>query len=440
VNALSEAWETAIDPLAEILNDLEGIIRRFVALTEAQVVAIAIWVVLTYAVEAIEVVPYLNIHSALKRSGKTLLLDVLAVLVRRPMLVADMSAAVLFRAVDQRKPTLLFDEVDVIFGGKSERADELRGLLNAGYKRGGVAMRVEMRGKEGILRDFEVFGLKALAGIGQLPDTIGDRSIPVEMLRQARGSRVERFRMRGKLEETAPLRERIARWTAAHLDELTNSWPALPDELNDRQQDIWEPMFSLADLAGPEWGVRARAAARALHGDDDEADTQVAVLLLGHLRDLFAENQDPPALATETMLGALVDNDAGPWARWWSVDTDHGRRSAASGLARHLKPFGIKSTKIKVEGVALRGYRRESFAESWTRYLPAEMEPTPTDGTPQVGPTRTVPSVAMGSVTEGTHSASDEPCVRCTRYGGEHTGGHLEVWGVVNADRIEGDR
>ncbi|MDP9328023.1 MAG: DUF3631 domain-containing protein, partial [Actinomycetota bacterium] len=96
------------------------------------------------------------------------------------------------------------------------------------------------------------------------------------------------------------------------------------------------------------------------------------------------------------------NNDAGPWARWWSVDTDHDRRSAASGLARNLKPFGIRSTKIKLDSVSLRGYRRESLDEAWTRYLPPVMELTPTDGTPQVAPTSAVPSVAMGSVPEGT--------------------------------------
>ncbi len=392
----------APESIAAMLDWVVGFLRRFVSLTEAQVVAVALWVVLTYSTEAFEVVPYLNIHSALKRSGKTLLLEILAVLVRRPMLVADMSAAVLFRAIDERRPALLFDEVDVIFGGKSERADELRGLLNAGYKSGGIAMRVEMRGKEGVLRDFDVFGPKALAGIGDLPDTISDRAIPVEMMRQVRSARVERFRTRGKLEETAPLREQIASWATAHLDELGHAWPELPDELNDRQQDIWEPMLAIADLAGPEWAVRARSAARELHAGGDEADTSVAVLLLGHLRDLFAEKKDPPALSTETILEALVNNDAGPWARWWSVDTDHDRRSAASGLARNLKPFGIRSTKIKLDSVSLRGYRRESLDEAWTRYLPPVMELTPTDGTPQVAPTSAVPSVAMGSVPEGT--------------------------------------
>jgi len=425
---MSELFDLAADRnrnLATILDEVGSFVRRFVSLSEAQLAAVSLWVVLTYAVDAFEVVPYLNIHSALKRSGKTLLLEIFAVLVHRPMLVADMSAAVLFRAIDERRPTLLFDEVDVVFGGKSERADELRGLLNAGYKRGGIAMRVEMRGKEGVLRDFDVFGTKALAGIGKLPDTIGDRSIPVEMLRQIRSTRVARFRARGKLNETAPLRERVNAWATEHLDELAKSWPALPDELNDRQQDIWEPLLAIADLAGPEWGIRARMAARELHSDGDEGDTSIDVLLLGHLRDLFAERGDPPALSTESMLEALVDNDDGPWARWWSVDSDHAKRSAASSLARHLKPFGIRSTKSKIDGVALRGYRRETFGEAWARYLPSVMEPAPPDGTPQVAPTSAVPSVTMGSVSEET------ACVRCARYGPDHADGHIDAWGAA---------
>jgi hypothetical protein len=414
--------------LRAILEDVAAFVARFVSLSDSQLAAVALWVVLTYAVDAFEVVPYLNIHSALKRSGKTLLLEILSVLVRHPMLVADMSAAVLFRAIDERNPTLLFDEVDVVFGGRSERADELRGLLNAGYKRGGIAMRVEMRGKKGQLRDFDVFGPKALAGIGKLPDTIGDRSLPVEMLRQVRSARTERFRRRGKLEETAALRERITSWAAEHRLELARSWPALPDELNDRQQDIWEPLLAIADLAGPEWADRARAAARELHSDGDEADTSLAVLLLGHLRDLFVEHGDPPALSTETILEALVDNDDGPWGRWWSVDSDHGKRSAASGLARHLKPFGIRSTKIRIDALVMRGYRRETFAEPWTRYLPGEMELTPTAGPPQVVPTSAVPPVPMSSI-----PLTDEPraCVRCARYGPDHPDDHIDAWGAA---------
>jgi hypothetical protein len=381
------------DDLAETLDVLVRFIRRFLAASDAQLVTIALWVVHTYAIEAAEITGYLNVYSAVKRSGKTLLLDILSVLVRQPMLAADMSPAVLFRVVDDYRPTLLFDEVDVIFGGKGERADDLRGLLNAGYRRGGAAWRMEMTGRTGVPRSFDVFCTKALAGIGRLPSTLEDRSFPIELARKIRGIDVERYRSRGKLEETAPLREQIAAWVEEHLVELTAARPELPDELNDRQQDVWEPLLAIADAAGDGWGARARAAAREIHAGGDEAETSVTLLLLGHLREMFADHDDSAALSTETILMSLVDNDDGPWARWWSVDSDHGKRSAASGLANKLRPFGISSTKVKIDGVALRGYRREDFGDAWARYLPPVDGTCGTYGTPQVGATSTVPMV-----------------------------------------------
>jgi hypothetical protein len=387
----------------DLLDDLQRYVRRFVAASDAQLVALALWVMHTYALDSAEITGYLNIHSAVKRSGKSLLLEVLAELVHRPMLAANMTAAVLFRVADDLHPTLLFDEVDVVFSGKSERADELRGLLNAGYRKGGTAWRMEMRGTGGTARSFDVFGPKALAGIGQLPDTIGDRSIPIALARKVRGIDVERHRARGKLAETAPLREQISAWVAEHIEELTAARPDLPDELNDRQQDVWEPLLAIADAAGGDWPTKARAAARELHGDGDEADTSIALLLLRHLRDLFAEHGDPVALSTETILMALVDNDGGPWGKWWAVDSDHGKRSAASGLAKLMKPFGISSTTVKTDGVAHKGYRRESFADAWLRYLPQVEVTEVTEGTPQVGPTSTVTSV-----TEVTSTRQEE--------------------------------
>lgn len=385
----------AVDPsLAGVLAWVYGFVRRYVALSEAQAVTVTLWVAMTYVTVAFEVVGYLHIHSPEKRSGKTRLLDVLAVLVLRPMLAADMTSAVLFRVMDSIHPTVLFDEVDVIFGGKGERADELRGLLNAGYKRGGAAWRMEMSGKAFTAKSFDVFGPKALAGIGALPDTIGDRSHPIAMARQVRAASVERFRTRGKLDETAEIRAALEAWAESAAAAVALARPALPDELNDRAQDIWEPLLAIAERAGGDWPARARAAALELHADEDQAETTAALLLLRHIREAFVDAGNPSALSTETILRALVDNDEGPWARWWSTDTDHDRRSAASGLARHLRPFGIRSTKVRIGGATPRGYSRDSFTDAWERYLSGVDGTNGTDGTPQVGATSTVPPVA----------------------------------------------
>src|SRR6267142_2573201 len=66
----------------------------------------------------------------------------LAAMVPRPFRTENMRAPVLFRVVDQQQPILLLDEVDTYL----HQADELRGLLNAGHKRGACAYRCEGAG------------------------------------------------------------------------------------------------------------------------------------------------------------------------------------------------------------------------------------------------------------------------------------------------------
>src|SRR5947207_12929666 len=101
---------------------------------------------------------------------------VIASLVPRPVRTENLTAPVLFRLVDQHQPTLLLDEVDSYL----HQAEELRGLLNAGHKRGGCAYRCE--GEGNAVRSFKAFAPAALAGIGSLPRTLADRSISILLL------------------------------------------------------------------------------------------------------------------------------------------------------------------------------------------------------------------------------------------------------------------
>lgn len=233
---------------ALLLDDLVRFLRRFVVLSESQADAIALWVAHTYAIEAADTTPYLWIVSAEKRSGKTRLLEVLELLVRSPLPTANISDAALFRAIAELSPTLLFDEVDAIFGKKAREREDLRGLLNAGYRRGALARR--MGGpRMTTLESFPVFCAKAIAGLGELPDTITDRAIRIQLERKTRDERIERFRRREVEAEAQLLRERLADWLEPQLDELRAARPQLPDKLDDRAQDIWEPLLAIADLA-----------------------------------------------------------------------------------------------------------------------------------------------------------------------------------------------
>jgi hypothetical protein len=351
--------------LAWLLDDLAPFVRRYVVMSAEQADAIALWIVHTELVDAFDVTAYLAVTSPEKRSGKTTLLEALELLLRTPLPTANISDAALFRAVRELSPTLLFDEVDAIFGPKTRDREDLRGMLNAGYRRGAVVYR--MGGpKMTTLGPFPVFGAKAFAGIGDcLPDTITDRSIVIRLKRRARSETVERFRRRSVTPEAATLRDRIVAWAPSEKDALSQARPALPDELDDRAQDVWEPLLAIADLAGGTWPARARRAALALSGAEQREDESLGVRVLADVYRVF-ENRGADRLATSALLDELHGDEEGPWASYGRAQ----KPLKAAQLGRLLRPFGIHSRTLRYDdGTQSKGYLRESFESEWERYV-----------------------------------------------------------------------
>ena len=248
---------------------VESLLRRWVVFPdEAGPVAVALWVVHTYIVDHFDASPYLAVTSPEKRSGKTRLLDVLELVVARAWRVISPSEAVVYRKIQADVPTLLLDEVDAIFGPKAPVAYEgLRALLNAGHRAGTTVPRCVGEGTKIAVQDFSVYCPKAIAGIGKLPDTVADRSIPIHLRRRRREEPVERFRYREALERTRQVARDLATWS--ETADLTDSRPALPDELDDRAADFGNrsslsptrPAASgRAALGLPPWSCRLAAA------------------------------------------------------------------------------------------------------------------------------------------------------------------------------------
>lgn len=338
---------------------LIGFIRRFVAVSEDQALLIALWIVHTHALDAADTTAYLNIWSAEKRSGKTRLLEVLSLLVARAWFTGRVTSAVLVRKVAAEMPTLLLDESDAAFKGDREYAETLRGVLNAGFRRGGVASLCRA-GANLTYEDFPVFSAKAIAGIGRLPDTVADRSIPIELRRRRPSERVERFRLRNVGPEALPLQKAAAAWAQEHLKAIAEAEPELPEELDDRAQDIIEPLLAIAE----EWPVRAREAAVALlTGEHREDSESLGVRLLGDCRTAF-DKRGEDSLATGKLLERLHAPEDAPWRALQGEPLD------ASRLARMLKPYGIRPKKIREGENMFRGYRQAWFEDAWARYLP----------------------------------------------------------------------
>jgi hypothetical protein len=296
-----------------------------------------------------------------KRSGKTRLLDVLELLAARAWRAILPSEAVVYRKISAHAPTLLLDEVDAIYGPKAREHEGLRALLNAGHRRGSRVPRCV--GNNFALEEFETYCPKAIAGIGKLPDTVADRSIPIRLARRKKSEPVERFRARAARAVALPLREQIERW--AKTADLRERRPELPTELDDRAADGWEPLFAIADLAGSDWSRRARAAAIELHATVDPEADSLGVRLLADTKAVFGENDK---LFTPHLLKELHQLDAAPWA-------DLPGRSGSSKpldsarLAGLLKHYSIRPKSIRIGEVTGKGYERAAFVDAWDRYV-----------------------------------------------------------------------
>lgn len=343
---------------SRLLDDLRSFLCRFVAFPlPAQADAVVLWVMHTHAFEAAEATPRLSIQSAEKQSGKTRLLELLELLCRQPLQVASITSAAMFRIISEGPTTLLLDEVDTIFDRRGSGAEDLRGLLNAGYRRGGAVMRAS--GKHGV-KTFRVFAPVALAGIGRLPDTVQDRSIVLRLKRRAIGESVEKLRRREVEADVFMLRTSIAKWAEENISTLANMPTVVPDALGDRAADIWEPLLAIASMAGGDWPERASMAAVALsvpvEADDGGSD---GVRLLADLR-VALDVLQRERVSSADLVRALCGFEDAPWAD---------DRLDALTLARMLRPFDVRPRSIRIGETVLRGYNREDFTDPFNRYL-----------------------------------------------------------------------
>jgi len=228
-------------------------IGRFVSYpSEAARVGHALWIVHTHLMDRWESTPRIAFLSPEPGSGKSRALDISQLLVHEPVQTVNCSPAYLFRKVgSEGGVTILYDEIDTVFGPKAKDNEDIRGLLNAGHRRGAKVGRCVVRGNTIETEEIEAYSAVALAGLGWLPDTILTRSIVVKMRKRHAGARIEPFRPRVNRAEGERVRSMIQLWARTVPAEI--EWPELPPEIQDRDADVWEALITIADLVGGKW-------------------------------------------------------------------------------------------------------------------------------------------------------------------------------------------
>ena len=363
---------------AAVLDDVYGHLGRFVRYPSDDArIAHTLWCAHTHMMSAWESTPRIAFLSAEPESGKTRGLEASEALLSNPISTVNASASYLFRKAGDNENgpvTVLFDEIDTIFGPKAKEHEDIRGFINAGHRRGATYGRCVVRGSTVSTEETPVYAAVAMAGLGWLPDTLLSRSIIIRMRRRLRTESVEPFRQRIHVPQGQVIGRRLAAWAKSVIKLAAERQPDMPEGVEDRQADAWEPLLVVADLAGGEWPRRAREAAVALVGVARATPVNLHLRLLEDLRTVFWRNltavthSTPKGLPTKKILEDLYTLDDAPWHV-----INKGEAFSSSQLAANLFNYGVEPTILRPHSadhsIKARGYRLNELADAWRRYL-----------------------------------------------------------------------
>lgn len=368
-DVLVEMEQAAKSPLGPeeptILDEVYAFLGQFVAYpSEEARIAHTLWIVHTHLMDKWDSTPRIAFLSPEPGSGKTRALEISETLVPRPIEAINATPAYLFRKISDPAglPTVLYDEIDTLFGPRAKENEELRGVINAGHRPGAQAGKCVPKGKQIETEEFPAYCAVAMAGLGNLPDTILSRSVIIRMRRRAPNEQVSPYRRKIHGKKGNAIRDRIETW-AKQIRNTIETSPPLPKEIVDRNADVWESLVSVADAVGGPWPERARASAVSLVSASADDRGSLGLRLLTDLRTVF---HSAKALFTVDLLTALHTLEESPWGELKGRPLDPHR------LSTLLKPYGVQSKQVRIGQESKKGYHRDDLIDAWTRYLAPE--------------------------------------------------------------------
>ena len=335
---------------AQVLDEVAAFIGPYLAFpSEHCLPVVTLWAAHTHAAAAFYVTPRLVLDSAEPGSGKTRVLELLNLVCQEPEMILSPTTAAIFRMLAEGPLALLFDEVDAVFNPKNGgNYEDLRALLNAGYKRGNTIPRCVGDAAKMQVQKFKVFAPVALAGLaGNMPATILTRSVVITMRKRPAGVKVKPFRERDAEQESKPVRDQLAAWMRKQRGHLEHARPKMPDGVDDRPAEVWEALLAIADAAGGDWPDKARAACEHFVLKSSTGSQSFGVKLLTDMRRVFGNAK---AMTTTEVIEKLTSLPESMWADLGGKPLD------ARRLAKALKPYEIEPVPYWDEGKTVRGY------------------------------------------------------------------------------------
>ena len=191
------------------------------------------------------------------------------------------------------------------------------------------------------------------------------------MQRAKPGEVRERFDSR-KTGALLGLKRKLMRLAQDNLPAIKAADPETPGLYN-RRADNWRPLFAIADVVGGAWPEKVKTVVVDLTDKIDESES-AGVLLLADIRTIFDAKPHYTWFQSAEIIDELLKREDAPWQEWHK-----GKAITQAGMARLLKPFGIRPKQHRYEDgrAGLSSYERIKFDNAFSRYLPAEQSSTP---------------------------------------------------------------
>lgn len=346
--------------LNKLLEELEEVFKSYAVLPEHVTTALALWCVFTYLIDVMDIAPILVISSPEKRCGKTTLLSILLKLVHRSLPASNISSAALFRTIETWKPTLIIDEADTFI----KNSDDLRGIINSGHTRP-TAYVIRTVGDDHTPKQFSTWGAKVIAVIGDVPDTINDRSIVISLKRKLKDEKIEKIR-NADPEIFNDLRSKLLRFANDNAEIIKNIRPSFPADINisDRALDNWESLLAIAESAGEDWINNVYQAAQALSPNETDT-TSDGIELLQDIQKIFIE-ENITEISTKNLIESLCEDEESRWTVYnYKVNY---KKITARQISKILKEYKIKSKNVRFGQEVVKGYEKKQFEDAWERY------------------------------------------------------------------------
>jgi hypothetical protein len=277
----------------ELYLDLKNYLEKyFYFVYKSQSSVLAVWLMGTYIFAIFRYYPYLHFQAE-KRSGKSLLMEIMSYVSFNPFIGTNVSVSSLFREIECNRTVMFLDEVESLRSSDKEIYSSLMQILNSGFKYDGKVMRTVGSNNNLKPQEFSTYGPKCFAGIDSIDDVLQDRTIKIKILRKKVDEKIDRFKISQELEKhTDNLKQKGFIFGLTYAEDIhefmssIESIPEIPDVLTDRELDIWESLFSIArviqyeaDSKGLELDLidqmqdSAKSSHEARMEDDDERNT-----------------------------------------------------------------------------------------------------------------------------------------------------------------------